>query len=262
MHDKLLEIVKPQIQRLRLGSVLLDDDDDVDMGAMISPRSFSRLEQLIDAAVAREAILHCGGRRYAHPRHPHGHYFEPTLLSNVTPDMEIAQQELFAPVFVLMSAANVDDAIRVANSTEYGLGASVFGHNAGDVARCVRGFQSGMVAINDFGAYYACSLPFGGCRGSGYGRFGGEEGLKSLCNIKAVCDETWWARLMGVRTQIPGPLRYPVDARKGWRMCQGVVELGYALGARGRLQGLWKLVGPPGAPALPRTTSNPVDGRK
>ena len=99
--------------------------------------------------------------------------------------MQIAQTELFAPIFLLMRANTLTDAVDLANSTSYGLGASVFGHSRSDVDYCVKNIQAGMVAVNDFGAYYACSLPFGGVKGSGYGRFGGEEGLRGLCNFKS-----------------------------------------------------------------------------
>lgn len=100
-----------------------------------------------------------------------------------------------------------------------------------------------MVSVNDFGSYYATSLPFGGKKGSGYGRFGGEEGLRALCNVKAVCEDAWWARLVGVRTRIPGRLRYPIlDEKAAWGMGRGLVELGYGVGWRGRWEGVRRLV--------------------
>ncbi|KAJ4534161.1 Meiotic Sister-Chromatid recombination aldehyde dehydrogenase [Exophiala dermatitidis] len=232
VHDKILSNVLPKIQSLRLGSVLLSaKDSPPDMGAMISSRNFQRLEGLIEAAVAQGAKLHCGGKRHIHPKYPNGTYFQPTLLSNVTVDMEIAQQELFAPVFVLMKAHTVDEVIAMANSTPYALGASVFGHDRFNVAKCVAGIKAGMVAVNDFGAYYACSMPFGGVKGSGYGRFGGEEGLRALSNVKSICVDASWAMLLGISTAIPPKLQYPVS-KDGWDICKGVVGTGYALGWR------------------------------
>ncbi|KIW16207.1 hypothetical protein PV08_06258 [Exophiala spinifera] len=228
VHDRLLEEVRHKISRLRLGSVLLDQHTP-DIGAMISSRNFSMLENLITDAVERGATLHCGGKRYVHPKYPGGHYFEPTLLSGVTKDMPIAQKELFAPVFLLMRADSVDQVIEIANSTEYALGASVYGHNRGDVAKCVKEIKAGMVAVNDFGAYYACSMPFGGVRGSGYGRFGGDEGLRALCNVKSICEDALWARTLGIQTRIPPKLQYPVSEH-GWDVCKGVVGTGYSLG--------------------------------
>lgn len=230
IHDKILSHVLPKIKSLKVGSILLSPPHSpVDMGSMISASSFTRLENLISTAVAQGAVLHCGGKRYNHPDYPNGTYFEPTLLSNVRSDMGIAQTELFAPIFLLMKASTVDEAIELANSTIYGLGASIFGHDSHDVQKSVLGVKAGMVAVNDFGSFYMCSMPFGGVKASGYGRFGGEEGLKALCNIKSICEDASWARLLGIGTQIPPKLQYPVS-RDGWGVCKGVVGTGYAIG--------------------------------
>lgn len=242
-YEKIIQIVEPKMQALRLGSTTLADGA-IDMGAMISDRSFDRLEGLIAAAVKQGAKLHCGGRRFKHGLYPKGHYFQPTFLSNVNAHMEIAQTELFAPVFLLMRAADSKDAIEIANGTSYGLGASVFCHNPYASKTYTKDIRSGMVAVNDFGAFYACSLPFGGVKGSGYGRFGGDEGLRGLCNIKAICEDSWWALMLGMRTRIPPQLQYPIkDGANAWQTCKGVVETGYAVSLQGRVQGVAKLVG-------------------
>ncbi|KAL5362976.1 Aldehyde/histidinol dehydrogenase [Aspergillus floccosus] len=249
IYDKLLELVTPRIQNLRLGSVLLDSatSGTPDMGASISATSFDRLESLIADAVKQGARLICGGKRYHHPKHPHGHYFTPTLLADVTPSMRIAQTELFAPVFVLMRADSVPHAIALANSTQYALGASVFGYNRRDVAACVAGIHAGMVSVNDFGVYYAVQLPFGGVKGSGYGRFGGAEGLRGVSNLKAVCVDRF-PKLMA--TRIPPRLDYPIykgagarqDGTGAWEMCKGVVETGYQLTLGGWIRGVVRLL--------------------
>lgn len=249
IYDKLLELVTPRVQNLRLGSVLLDSATSgaPDMGASISATSFDRLESLIADAVKQGARLICGGKRYHHPKHPHGHYFTPTLLADVTPSMRIAQTELFAPVFVLMRADSVPHAIALANSTQYALGASVFGYNRRDVAACVAGIHAGMVSVNDFGVYYAVQLPFGGVKGSGYGRFGGAEGLRGVSNLKAVCVDRF-PKLMA--TRIPPRLDYPIykgagarqDGTGAWEMCKGVVETGYQLTLGGWIRGVVRLL--------------------
>ncbi|KAF9891348.1 Meiotic Sister-Chromatid recombination aldehyde dehydrogenase [Aspergillus nanangensis] len=251
IYDKLLDLVAPRIQKLRLGSVLLDSTSPAgcpDMGASISATSFDRLEALIADAVKQGARLICGGKRYNHPAHPHGHYFTPTLLADVTPEMRIAQTEVFAPVFVLMRADSVPHAIAIANSTEYALGASVFGYNPAEVAAAVSGIKAGMVSVNDFGTYYAVQLPFGGVKGSGYGRFGGEEGLHGVSNLKALCVDRF-PKL--VATRIPPRIDYPIrkgeDAKQNgtgaWELCKGVVETGYQLTLRGRIRGILRLLG-------------------
>ncbi|KAL3954883.1 hypothetical protein ACCO45_010446 [Purpureocillium lilacinum] len=90
VYDRLAAMLEPRVRALRLGP-------DADVGAMISDASFDRLEGLVADAVARGARLLAGGRRFRHPDHPRGHYFQPTLLVDVTPDMPIAQHECFAP---------------------------------------------------------------------------------------------------------------------------------------------------------------------
>jgi len=241
IHDLLLGHIKPLIKSFRLGSALLDPSAP-DMGAMISSRSFARLEDLIQRAVEDGAVLHAGGSRYNHPQHPGGHYFLPTLISNVTPEMAIAQTELFAPVFLLMKAESVDDAIHMANSTMFSLGAAVFGHEAADVQKCVKEIRAGSVAVNDFATFYVCSMPFGGRDGSGYGRFGGEEGLRGLSNTKSVCEDAPWAKLLGIQTRIPAILRYPIHGKRGWETVRGIVGTGYGIGLAARLQGVRMLL--------------------
>jgi acyl-CoA reductase-like NAD-dependent aldehyde dehydrogenase len=102
--------------------------------------------------------------------------------------MEIAREELFAPVALLMKVETIDEAIEVANSTIYGLGGAVFGSNRKDVEEVVNGMETVGIAVNDFAVFYVCQLPFGGTKGSGYGRFMGIEGLRALCNAKVQPD--------------------------------------------------------------------------
>ena len=257
VYSKLLDILTPRIQALRLGSVLQDSrsktDDPQhmpttpDVGAMISPASFDRLEALTEDAVRQGARLICGGKRFNHPTHSYGHYFTPTLLADVTPEMKIAQVEVFAPIFVLMRATSVPHAISIANSTQYGLGASVFGYNTTNVNACVSAIQAGMVSVNDFGSYYAVQLPFGGVKASGSGRFAGEEGLRGICNVKSVCVDRF-PKLAA--TRIPPRVDYPIqkgdsvvqNGTGAWEMCKGIVETGYEITLGRRVKGVIRLL--------------------
>ncbi|KAF2458369.1 Aldehyde/histidinol dehydrogenase [Lineolata rhizophorae] len=231
VYDDLVAALTPRVRALRVGSALDDDDDEggpVDVGACASPARFAELMELILDAVAEGAQLLAGGTRVPHPRLPRGCFFAPTLLAGVTPRMRIARAELFAPVALVMAAADAADAVRVANGTPFALGASVFGGDVGagprggDVERAVRGLRVGMVAVNDFAAYYAVSLPFGGRDGSGHGRFAGAEGLRGLCCAKSVCRDALWARVLGVKTAIPRALDYPVDGGVAYGVGWGV----------------------------------------
>ncbi|KZZ93257.1 Aldehyde/histidinol dehydrogenase [Moelleriella libera RCEF 2490] len=235
-YDHLVALLEPRVRALRLGP-------DADVGALISDSSFARLENLVRDAVSRGARLLAGGRRFRHPDFPNGHYFQPTMLVDVTPDMAIAQQECFAPILTMMRArsSSAEDMLAVANAPDFGLGASVHGSERDPaMADIVRGLRVGMVAVNDFAAYYAVQLPFGGVAGSGYGRFAGEEGLRGLCNLKSVCQDRF--ACLGVRTHIPPPVRYPVaNQQKSWTFAQGVVEVGYGQGVR-KVRGLGKIL--------------------
>ncbi len=167
VYDRLIQILEPRIRGLRVGSALDEREKGVDVGAMISDNNFDRLEGMIHQAVEEGARCLVGGTRYEHPRYPKGHYFSPTLLVDVRPEMTIAKEEVFGPVCVVMKAEDVEDAINIANGTEYDLGASVFGRNRRDLERVLKGVRAGMVSVNDFAVYYAVQLPFGGVRGSG-----------------------------------------------------------------------------------------------
>nr|POE59075.1 putative aldehyde dehydrogenase-like protein [Quercus suber] len=250
-YHELERLLEPRIKSMRLGSDLdsADNANDasaiVDMGAMISPASFARLEELIAEAVTQGARLLAGGQRYSHPKYPSGSYFTPTLLVDVRPDMRIAREELFAPVAILMRAETVDAAIDIANDTPYGLGGSVFGPTTSSVARAqltrvAHALKTGMVAVNDFAVFYAVQLPFGGVRGSGYGRFAGEEGLRALCNAKSVCIDRW---PNVIKTAIPGQLDYPMRGKIAWEMGQGVVEIGYGENWKRRIKGITRMMG-------------------
>lgn len=237
-YTYLVESLTPKIKALRVGNALASTA--VDVGAMISGASFSRLETLVQDAVAQGATLVCGGKQFHHPDFPNGHYFQPTLLTDVTSRMRIAQEECFAPICVVMKASTVDEAISIANSTPFGLGCSVFGPpGSAALEKVTRESQSGMVAVNDFAAYYAVQLPFGGVRGSGYGRFAGEEGLRGLCNVKSVIVDRFPSL---IKTAIPGKLDYPMQAF-GWEMGKGVVELGYGETVGRKMQGLRRMAG-------------------
>lgn len=235
-YDKLVSTLMPRVQALRLGP-------DADVGAMISDSSFDRIEELIREAVQQGARLLVGGRRYEHPDYPMGHYFQPTLLVDVTPDMAIAQNECFAPILTLFRAesSSAADILALANAPDFGLGASVHGSERDPaMGPIVRGLRAGMVAVNDFAVFYAVQLPFGGVGGSGYGRFAGDEGLRGMCNMKSICEDRFgW---LGIRTSIPPPVQYPIGSQqKGHTFTQGIVELGY--GDLGRkASGLGKIV--------------------
>jgi acyl-CoA reductase-like NAD-dependent aldehyde dehydrogenase len=243
VYDKVVSMLAERIPRIRVGSGLdAPPGTDIDMGAMVSPASFDRLESWIASAVQQGARLITGGKRYIHPVYKNGTYFQPTLLVDVTPAMEIAQEECFAPICIVMRAKSAEHAVAIANSTEYSLGASVFGAAGKERDLAVKNIKSGMVSVDDFAVYYAVQMPFGGVGGSGYGRFAGEEGLRGLCNLKSVCeDRLAWA---GISTSIPPGLRYPIPhIRKALGFISGMMQFGYAPNLLDKVKGILKLLG-------------------
>ncbi|KAI9012573.1 Aldehyde/histidinol dehydrogenase [Phycomyces nitens] len=227
IYDKVVDEMNSRIGKLRQGSVLADGDD-VDCGAMTMGNQFEKLEGLVQEAVSKGARLLRGGKRFHHPIHKTGQYFEPTLLVDVTPDMAIANDETFAPIMVIMKHTGPEDAVRIANLCPYGLGSSVFSADKDLAEKICLKLRVGMSNVNDFGVNYLCqSLPFGGVGISGYGRFAGAEGLRGLCVPKAITVD----RFPLIKTPIPPILDYPINSASiGYSFIQSVVGMIYATG--------------------------------
>jgi aldehyde dehydrogenase (NAD+) len=123
-----------------------------------------------------------GGRRPAGL--DQGFYYEPTVFTEVRPDMRIAQEEIFGPVLSVLSYDDFEDAIRIANGTDYGLAASVYTDDLELAERTARRLQSGTVSLNDAGP--SLFAPFGGYKMSGIGREGGATGMDEYLQYKSV----------------------------------------------------------------------------
>jgi acyl-CoA reductase-like NAD-dependent aldehyde dehydrogenase len=178
-HDELVGRLVDALTALRIGDPL---ERDTDFGPLAGERVRARAEGYIERAVAAGARVATGGRRP--PGRDRGYFLEPTLLVDVDNDMEVAQDEIFGPVYCVIPYDDIDDAVRIANDSRYGLAGAIFTQDldlAREVARRVR---TGSFAIN---AGFPClTAPFGGVKQSGYGREGGIEGLLELTNLKAV----------------------------------------------------------------------------
>ncbi|EDQ87590.1 uncharacterized protein MONBRDRAFT_33244 [Monosiga brevicollis MX1] len=221
VYDKMVATLAPKVQALVQGCPA---DGDVDCGAMtMGVASAQKIEELVQRAVAQGARCLAGGMMHQGQQGVAG-YMTPTLLVDVTPDMDIAQHEVFGPVMTVMKARDDADAVRIANSVEYGLGSSVFSRNYARAERIANQLTTGMCNINDFGVNYLCqALPFGGVNISGFDRFAGVEGLRGCCLMRSITSD----RFPGVRTNIPPPLQYPVKAA-GFAFCESLVNLFYA----------------------------------
>ncbi|MGB5811375.1 MAG: aldehyde dehydrogenase family protein [Polyangiales bacterium] len=208
--------------------------DLVDVGAIITPLQLEVIEKAVNGALAQGARLVTGGKRVMSER---GDFFEPTILADVTPDMEIAQEEVFGPVMLLMRVTDDDNAVEIANGVSYGLSSSVFSKNHARARSIAARLEVGMSAINEFGGvtYMAQDLTFGGVKASGFGRMNGREGLRSMCNIKAVVDD----RFPIHKANEMFPVAPSLYGRFG-----GVIDLIYGSGLAKRWRGLVRLVRP------------------
>jgi aldehyde dehydrogenase (NAD+) len=160
-----------------------DPQTDVHMGPVVSERQWSRVQSLIEKGIEEGATLIFGG-----PGHPDGlmtgYYVKPTIFADVTNEMTIAREEVFGPVLCIVGYEDVDDAVRIANDTTYGLAAyvqSASEDRANDVAAKL---EAGMVFIN--GAAEDPQAPFGGYKMSGNGREWGEIAFSEFLETKAV----------------------------------------------------------------------------
>ena len=152
-----------------------------DVGPLATESGRDGVAGLVDEAVGQGATVVLGG---AAPGGP-GYFYPPTLLTGVTKDMALYYEEVFGPVAVLHRAQDIDEALEIANDTEFGLGSNAWTNDPDEQARFAAELEAGMVFINGMTASYP-ELPFGGVRSSGYGRELSDLGIKEFCNAKTV----------------------------------------------------------------------------
>jgi succinate-semialdehyde dehydrogenase/glutarate-semialdehyde dehydrogenase len=182
VHDAVYDEFERLFVRQMSGQAVGDPmDESTDIGPLASEQQREDVEDLVADAAAKGARLLCGG---AAPDRP-GFYYPPTVLTGITPDMRIYSEEVFGPVAALYRVAGLDEAIELANGTEFGLGANAWTSDEGEQGRFARDLAAGMVFINGNVTSYP-ELPFGGIRSSGYGRELSSHGIREFCNIKAV----------------------------------------------------------------------------
>jgi succinate-semialdehyde dehydrogenase/glutarate-semialdehyde dehydrogenase len=156
-------------------------DPGSDVGPIVSEAQRDELRGQVEAARSQGATVHAGA---ALPP-GEGWWFAPTVLTGVTPDMPVAKEEIFGPVAMVITVADLDEAIEVANATTFGLGSSVWTDDDEEAERCIEGIEAGAVFVNAMVASTP-ELPFGGIKRSGFGRELSELGLKEFTNAKTV----------------------------------------------------------------------------
>ena len=178
IYEPFLSQFVAAVGKIRVGDPM---DESNTLGPLATGAIRDELHRQVEKSVAMGARLLTGGK----PRAGAGLYYEPTVLDRVPANSPAAQEELFGPVAAVFRATGIDDAIAIANSTHFGLGASAWTNDTDERAKLVSGIESGMVFINEMVASDA-RLPFGGVKSSGYGRELSDIGIREFVNVKTV----------------------------------------------------------------------------
>jgi aldehyde dehydrogenase (NAD+)/betaine-aldehyde dehydrogenase len=166
---------------VRIGPAL----DDPDLGPLISGPQRDRVTSYVTAA-GRGSRIAYGGEPLTGGQFGRGYFFQPTLIDEVAPGSPMFREEVFGPVLAVTSFTDADEAVTLANGTDYGLVAGVWTTNITTAQRMIRDVVSGQVFVNTYGASGGVELPFGGFRQSGYGREKGAEGLRGFAQLKTA----------------------------------------------------------------------------
>jgi len=180
--DKLIEALKQKIESQKVGN---PENPETDMGSLVAKRQLDLLESQIKDALDKGAKVVTGGTS---PEGVNGAFYLPTLLTNITQDMQVWNEEVFGPALPVIAFRTEEEAISLANDTIYGLGSIVFTKDIERAKRIASKIHSGTVEINNTLHWLSCN-PFGGYKKSGMGREHGVVGFRELCQIKVVSME-------------------------------------------------------------------------
>ncbi|WP_067657438.1 aldehyde dehydrogenase family protein [Nocardia harenae] len=178
-HDQIAQLVATNFGHVKHGD---PNDPSTYMGPLISAKQRDKVDGLVQRAVAAGATLVTGGTKL-----DPGFFYAPTLLANVDPDSEIAQEEVFGPVLALIPYDDDDDAVRIANNSIYGLSGGVFSADSERAKAIARRIRTGTFSING-GNYFHPDAPFGGYKQSGIGREMGRVGLEEFLERKTLAE--------------------------------------------------------------------------
>ena len=179
VHDAFAAKLAVAVAKLKVGPGL---SGEVEQGPLINEDAVLKVETLLNDALEKGAQLVCGGKRHALG----GTFFEPTILTGVTPAMRVAREAIFGPVAPLFRFHTEEEAIRMANDTEFGLAAYFYARDIARVWRVAEGLEYGIVGINE-GIISTEVAPFGGVKESGIGREGSRYGIEDFVEIKYLC---------------------------------------------------------------------------
>jgi acyl-CoA reductase-like NAD-dependent aldehyde dehydrogenase len=181
------KIAESFIERFRVKTQALKVGDPskgaTPLGAVVDDKTVRCLRSLIDDAVNRGAKVITGGTN-------EGVLFQPTIVDHVTPSMRLFREESFGPIVAVSRVNDVPEAIKLANDSEYGLSAAVFGRDIARAMSVAERIDSGICHVNGSTVHDEAQMPFGGTKASGYGRFGGKAGIESFTELRWITIET------------------------------------------------------------------------
>lgn len=185
IHEKIFSDLEKRLiertRKLRLGNGLLENTD---VGPVINDTQLQKIANYVDIGKNEGAKLALGGNIV---KPLPGYFFEPTIFTDVSPDMRIAQEEIFGPVVSLISARDIDDAIKIANSVEYGLSSSIYTGNITNAFKVIEKIEAGITYINASTIGAEIHLPFGGVKSTGNGtREGGTTAIEEFTELKTT----------------------------------------------------------------------------
>ncbi|PZO77817.1 MAG: succinate-semialdehyde dehydrogenase (NADP(+)) [Mesorhizobium amorphae] len=179
IYDRFLEKFAAGTAKLKVGSGL---EEGTQQGPLIDEKAVEKVEEFVADALAKGGSVVSGGKRHELG----GSFFQPTVIKDAKPDMMFMKEEIFGPVAPIFRFETEEEAIRLANDTEFGLAAYFYTSNLGRAFRVSEGLKYGMVGINE-GLITTAEAPFGGVKESGLGREGGHQGIEDYLDTKYVC---------------------------------------------------------------------------
>ncbi|PIY71879.1 hypothetical protein COY87_03865 [Candidatus Roizmanbacteria bacterium CG_4_10_14_0_8_um_filter_33_9] len=183
VHESIFNEVVADLKAIIESKIVGDPENEkTDIGSLVSKKQLLALEGQMKDAVEKGAQVITGGKR---PFHLQGAYYLPTLLTNIKPKMKVWKEEVFGPVLPVVSFKSDEEAVKLANDTEFGLGAVICSSNVKRAEKIAKQVDAGDIDINSGSHLEACT-PFGGYKNSGMGREHGRLGFQELCQIKVI----------------------------------------------------------------------------
>lgn len=179
IYDRFAAALAEAAQKLKVGNGL---EDKTEVGPLINEAAVAKVERHIADAAEKGAKVVCGGSRHSLGLT----FFQPTVIADAKPGMQIAQEETFGPIAALFRFKTEDEAVALANDTPYGLAAYFYSRDLGQIWRVAEQIEAGMIGINE-GLISSEVIPFGGVKESGFGREGGSQGIEDYMQTKYLC---------------------------------------------------------------------------